>query len=243
MQSLYSRVPTRYDTYMTNIEKKVKEILQRIDAAAQTAGRSGEEVKLMAVTKTKSREEVEAAYKAGLRLFGENRVQEAYEKYADFYEDAELHLIGHLQSNKAKQAAEIAGCVQSIDKLKTARELEKRCAAIDKQMDIFIEFNTSGEESKSGYLSKDTLFADIEQLADFSHLKVKGFMTIGPFTSDTKAIRQAFVLLRSVYEEAQSRFPELPIQELSMGMTSDYEIAVEEGSTMVRIGTALFGTR
>lgn len=243
MQSLYSRVPTRYYAYMTDIEKAVKEIVQRIDSAALKAGRSGKEVKLMAVTKTKGREDVEAAYKAGLRLFGENRVQEACEKYADFYADAELHLIGHLQSNKAKQAAEIAVCVQSIDKLKTARELEKRCAAIEKQMDIFIEFNTSGEESKSGYLSKDRLFADIEQLAGFPHLKVKGFMTIGPFTSDTAAIRRAFALLRSVYEESQRRFPELPIQELSMGMTSDYEIAVEEGSTMVRIGTALFGSR
>lgn len=228
---------------MTDIEKTVKEIVQRIDSAALKAGRSGEEIKLMAVTKTKSREDVETAYKAGLRLFGENRVQEACEKYTDFYADAELHLIGHLQSNKAKQAAEIADCVQSIDKLKTARELEKRCAAIEKQMDIFIEFNTSGEESKSGYLSKDRLFADIEQIAGFPHLKVKGFMTIGPFTSDTAAIRRAFALLRSVYEESRSRFPELPIQELSMGMTSDYEIAVEEGSTMVRIGTALFGSR
>ena len=228
---------------MNEVEKKIKEIVAKIDAAAAKSGRSGEDVRLMAVTKTKSREQVEAAYKAGLRLFGENRVQEAYEKYENFYPDAELHLIGHLQSNKAKQVAEIAYCVQSIDKLKTAAELEKRCAAAGKKMDIFIEFNTSGEESKSGYLSKEKMYSEIEQMAEFPHLKVKGFMTIGPFTSDTDEIRRAFVTLRKLYEEAQGRFPELPIEELSMGMTSDYEIAVEEGSTMVRIGTALFGSR
>lgn len=228
---------------MNEIEKQIREIIARIDAAAVKSGRSGEEVKLMAVTKTKRREQVEAAYRAGLRLFGENRVQEAYEKYQDFYPDAELHLIGHLQSNKAKQAAELVSCVQSIDKLKTARELEKRCAALDKQMDIYIEFNTSGEESKSGYLSKEKMFSEIEQMAGFPHLAVKGFMTIGPFTSDADEIRSAFVLLRGLYEETRERFPELPIEELSMGMTSDYEIAVEEGSTMVRIGTALFGSR
>ncbi len=228
---------------MNAIEKKMTEIVERIEAAASKSGRSGDDVKLMAVTKTKSREQVEAAYNAGLRLFGENRVQEAYEKYQNFYDDAELHLIGHLQSNKAKQAAEIASCVQSIDKLKTARELEKRCAALEKQMNIYIEFNTSGEESKSGYLSTEKMFSDIEQMAEFPHLSVKGFMTIGPFTTDMDKVRKAFVLLRGLYEEAQGRFPELPIEELSMGMTSDYEIAVEEGSTMVRIGTALFGSR
>ncbi len=228
---------------MDDIKKTIKEIYERIDIAAARSARSGDEIKLMAVTKTKSRNQVESAYQAGVRLFGENRVQEAYEKYENFYPDAELHLIGHLQSNKAKQAAELVSCVQSIDKLKTARALEKRCAALDKHMDIFIEFNTSGEESKSGYLSEDKLWEEIEQIADFPHLAVKGLMTIGPFTSNSDEIRRAFVRLRSLYEESIRRFPELPIRELSMGMTSDFEIAVEEGSTMVRIGTALFGSR
>ena len=228
---------------MNDIEKNINDIRNRIDKAAEKAGQTGEDVKLMAVSKTKTREQVEAAYRAGLRLFGENRVQEAYEKYESFYPDARLHLIGHLQSNKAKQAVEIACCVQSIDKLKTARELEKRCAAIDKQMDIFMEYNTSGEDSKSGYLSKDSMYADIEQIASFPHLKIRGFMTIGPFTDDSDEIRRAFVMLKNYYEESKERFPELPIDQLSMGMTSDFEIAVEEGSTMVRIGTALFGSR
>ena len=228
---------------MSDIEKNINDIRNKIDKAAKKAGRSGKDVQLMAVSKTKTREQVEAAYRAGLRLFGENRVQEAYEKYEDFHSDASLHLIGHLQSNKAKQAVEIACCVQSIDKLKTARELEKRCAAIDKQMDIYMEFNTSGEDSKSGYLSKDAMYADMEQIALFPHLHIRGLMTIGPFTDDIDAVRRAFALLKSFYEESKERFPEMPIDQLSMGMTSDFEIAVEEGSTMVRIGTALFGTR
>jgi len=228
---------------MNDIEKNINDIRNRIDNAAEKAGHTGEDVQLMAVSKTKTREQVEAAYQAGLRLFGENRVQEAYEKYEKFYPDARLHLIGHLQSNKAKQAVEIASCVQSIDKLKTARELEKRCAAIDKQMDIFMEFNTSGEDSKSGYLSKDSMYADMEQIASFPHLHIRGLMTIGPFTDDSDAIRRAFAMLKSYYEESKERFPELLIDQLSMGMTSDFELAVEEGSTMVRIGTALFGSR
>jgi len=228
---------------MSDIEKNINDIRNKIDKAAKKAGRSGKDVQLMAVSKTKTREQVEAAYRAGLRLFGENRVQEAYEKYEGFHSDASLHLIGHLQSNKAKQAVEIACCVQSIDKLKTARELEKRCAAVDKQMDIYMEFNTSGEDSKSGYLSKDAMYADMEQIASFPHLHIKGLMTIGPFTDDIDAVRRAFALLKSYYEESKERFPEMPIDQLSMGMTSDYEIAVEEGSTMVRIGTALFGSR
>ncbi len=243
MQSLYSIQRTLYYIPMEDIKNKLNEIQEKIDKAAQKSGRSGSDVKLMAVTKTKNKEQVEAAYQAGVRLFGENRVQEAYEKYKDFHSDATLHLIGHLQSNKAKQAAEIASCVQSIDKYKTAKELEKRAAALDKFIDIYLEFNTSGEETKSGYLSKDMMFADLEKITSLPHLKVKGLMTIGPFVEDIAQIRSAFSLLRELYEETKNEFSDLPITELSMGMTSDYEIAVEEGSTMVRIGTALFGSR
>ena len=228
---------------MNDITLTITDIREKIHAAAKRSGRSGEDVQLMAVTKTKSKEQVEAAYQAGVRLFGENRVQEAYEKYKDFHSDVVLHLIGHLQSNKAKYAVEIADCVQSIDKLKTAKELEKRCASLDKSMDVYIEFNTSGEDSKSGYLTKDTMFSEVEQIANLPHLRVKGLMTIGPFTDNKDEIRRAFSFLRTLFEETKQRFPGLPLSELSMGMTSDYEIAVEEGSTMVRIGTALFGSR
>lgn len=197
----------------------------------------------MAVTKLKTADVVEEAYKAGLRLFGENRVQEAAEKFTGFHSDAELHIIGHLQTNKVKKAVEIASCVQSIDKLKTALELEKRCAAAGRVMDIYLEYNTSGEESKSGYRSRDAMYKDIEELSPLAHLRIRGLMTIGPFTDDEERIRGAFRELRGLFEGVKRTYPDLPLSELSMGMTSDFEIAVEEGSTLVRIGTALFGSR
>ncbi len=228
---------------MNDLKERVEAVRGRIRQAAERAGRDPEEVRLMAVTKLKSSQLVAEAYEAGLRLFGENRVQEACEKYSEFHEDAELHIIGHLQTNKAKKAAEIASCVQSVDKLKTAKELEKRCAAIDKVMDIYLEFNTSGEDSKSGYRSREEMFADIEHISSMSHLRIKGLMTIGPLTGNEEAIRTAFRELRALFEEVRGRFPDLSLTELSMGMTSDFEIAIEEGSTMVRVGTALFGSR
>lgn len=228
---------------MSDLKESVETVRERIRQAAERAGRDPDEVRLMAVTKLKSSEQVAEAYEAGLRLFGENRVQEAYDKYAEFHDDAELHIIGHLQTNKARKAVEIASCVQSVDKLKTAEELEKRCAAIDKVMDIYLEFNTSGEDSKSGYRSREEMFADIEYIISLKHLRIRGLMTIGPLTGDESAIRDAFRELRGLFEEVRSRFPALPLNELSMGMTSDFEIAVEEGSTMVRVGTALFGSR
>jgi len=228
---------------MSEIKARIEDIRERIERAAGRAGRNAEDVRLMAVSKLKSAETVEEAYRAGLRLFGENRIQEAYEKFADFHADAELHIIGHLQSNKVRKAAEIAACVQSIDKLKTAAELQKRCAAFDKVMDIYLEFNTSGEDTKSGYRSRDLLLSDIRQMSAFSHLRIRGLMTIGPFTNNEALIRAAFQQLRGLFEEVRTVYPNIPMTELSMGMTSDFELAVEEGSTMVRVGTALFGTR
>ncbi len=228
---------------MISIEEQLEEITSRIEAAAVRADRDPKEIRLMAVTKTKPKELVEAAYRAGIRLFGENRVQEAEDKYSDFYEDAELHLIGHLQSNKAKKIVGIARCVQSIDKLKTAAELEKRCAAAGTDMDIYLEFNTSGEESKSGYESKNELWKDIEEIAALPHLTIRGLMTIGPLGGGETETRRAFSSLRSLFEETKGQYPDLPLSELSMGMSGDFESAIEEGATLVRIGTALFGER
>src|SRR6056297_1741928 len=134
---------------MNSIKNNIDEIMEKITRAAEKAGRRPEDIRLMAVSKTKSAELVEQAYQAGMKLFGENRVQEAYDKFSGFHSDAELHIIGHLQSNKAAKAVEIASCVQSVDKFKTARELNKRCEAAGKVMDIYLEYNTSGEDSKS----------------------------------------------------------------------------------------------
>jgi len=228
---------------MKEMRNRIEAILDRIERASARAGRDPSTVRLMAVSKLQSPEALEKAYQAGMRLFGENRVQEAWEKFSGFHPDAELHIIGHLQSNKAKKAAEVAACIQSIDKLKTAAELEKRCEVIGKVMDIYLEFNTSGEESKSGYRSRDVLFGDLEEMCGFQHLRIRGLMTIGPLTGDEREIRRAFGELRMLYEQVEKAFPDLPLGELSMGMSSDFEIAIEEGASMVRVGTALFGPR
>ncbi len=225
------------------IAANLEQIRQRMDEAARRAGRSPESVRLMAVTKTQPRVVVEAAYRVGLRLFGENRILEAEEKFRGLPGDCELHMIGHLQRNKAKLAAELVTCVQSIDKSETARALDARLLAIGRRMAIFLELNTSGEASKSGFASPEALRAALPEISVISSLEIRGLMTIAPLTEDAGAVRRAFRALASLLEELKAAHPELPLAELSMGMSGDFEIAIEEGATLVRIGTALFGER
>lgn len=196
----------------------------------------------MAVTKGFPRETVQAALSAGLTLFGENRVQEAEEKFVELAGLCELHLIGHLQRNKARTAAATFSCVQSIDKTETAEALDSRCAERGSVMDVLLEMNTSGEQSKSGYLSRDELLRSMEVIRGLSHLRVRGLMTVGPLSDDEARIRSAFSLLRTLYEEIRAGGG-AGFDTLSMGMSGDFEAAIEEGSTLVRIGTALFGPR
>jgi pyridoxal phosphate enzyme (YggS family) len=216
----------------------------RLEAAEQRAGRPSGTVSLMAVTKGFPRETVQDALAAGLTLFGENRVQEAEEKYAELAQGrCELHLIGHLQRNKARAASVIFDCVQSIDKVDTAEALNTRCVERGRKMDILLELNTSGEATKSGFLAPDDLLRGLEAIARLPALKVRGLMTVGPLTEDQRRIRTAFASLRFVFDRvcAAGRLPGFDV--LSMGMSGDFEIAIEEGATMVRLGTALFGPR
>lgn len=228
---------------MDTLQNRLDIIEDRIDAAVRRAGRSRDEVKLMAVSKTRTRPEVEEAYGLGLRLFGENRVLEAQEKFLGLPSDVELHLIGHLQRNKAKIAAATVGCVQSLDKISTARALEQHCAALDKTMAVYIEINTSGESSKEGITDDQELSSTVEELLSLPHLRIRGLMTMAPFTDDEDAIRASFRTLRRQREHLASRFPAGDFSELSMGMSSDFELAIEEGSTLIRVGTQLFGAR
>jgi len=225
------------------IAANIEHVRRRIDGACRRAGRLPESVRLMAVTKTQPVEMVEAGYRAGLRLFGENRILEAEEKFRGFHGDCELHMIGHLQRNKARLAAELVACVQSIDKVETARALDARLGGLGRRMAIFLELNTSGEETKSGFARPAELLHAIPEIASLETLDIRGLMTIAPFTQDETAIRRSFRTLASLFEELKAAHPELPLTELSMGMSGDFEIAIEEGATIVRVGTALFGER
>lgn len=235
------------NTFTANLQS----VRRRMAEAAQRAGRDPGDIRLMAVTKTFPIEYVETARQAGLTLFGENRVQEAEEKYrgsidasdASDAPELELHLIGHLQRNKARTAASLFRCVQSIDKLQTAEALNRHCTELDRNVDILLELNTSGEQSKFGFAETEALWSACERIARLPRLRIRGVMTVGPFTADRDRLRRAFASLRECLEGLRSRYPELALDTLSMGMSGDFEIAIEEGADLIRLGTVLFGPR
>jgi pyridoxal phosphate enzyme (YggS family) len=224
--------------------RNLRSVRQRIARAAARSGREAGDIRLMAVTKTFPVDYVETARSAGLSLFGENRVQEAREKYGSpVASEVELHLIGHLQRNKAGIAASLFGCVQSIDKLQTAETLNRHCARLGRSMDVLLELNTSGEPGKYGFADSGRLWRACEDIAGQDHLRVRGVMTVGPLTPDRDRVRRAFAALRECLEGLEEHFPELPLDTLSMGMSGDFEIAIEEGANLIRLGTVLFGPR
>ena len=223
---------------------RLRRIEERIEAACCRCGRKRQEVGLMAVTKFQGAEAVQAAWQAGIRLFGESRVQEASEKFGTLWEtlsrDSELHLIGSLQRNKAKTAAALFDCIQSVDRDSLIDTLGGLTIERENSLMVLLEYHT-GEETKAGFPSMDSLFRAAEKVLSFPGLKPAGLMTMAPFTDDTAAVRSAFRALAAARDELVKRFPSEDWHCLSMGMTGDFEIAIEEGSTMIRIGTALFG--
>lgn len=225
------------------LSSRLGEVRRRFAAAASRSGRDAGAVRLMAVTKTFPADTVREAMAAGLRLFGENRVQEAEQKYVGLPGDWELHLIGHLQRNKARPASALFHCVQSIDRLETAQALARCATERGAVIDVLLEMNTSGEQTKSGYRESDGLLRDLDHVAAMESLRLRGLMTVGPLTTDPGAIRGSFAALRRLFEACATRLASPLFDTLSMGMSSDYEIAIEEGSTLVRLGTALFGSR
>jgi len=228
---------------MNNIKENYNFILENVEKAKKRSGRINDKVNIMAVTKTKGLDIVEAAYSAGFRLFGENRIQEAEEKFTDFHKDANLHIIGHLQSNKVKKAVGISSCIQSVDRLKIAKMIDKFCLEFSKTIEVYLEYNTSGEESKSGFVNDEDFFQTLDEIIHMKNIKIRGLMTIGPLSNNESAIRKSFTYLRNLRDKANAKYPEVGITGLSMGMSGDYEIAVEEGATLIRVGTALFGSR
>lgn len=220
-------------------------INQRIKYACEKAGRNSDEVKLLLATKTVSVERIKIALKNGQTLIAENKVQELKEKYEDLKDiPHENHFIGHLQTNKIKDILKYdVSCVQSLDRLDLAEKLHQRLLLEGKTMDVLIQVNTSNEESKFG-IHPDNVVELIKNVSKLDTLKIKGLMTIGLFSAETEKVRACFKLLKKLQQEIiQQNIPNVEMKELSMGMSGDLETAIEEGSTIVRVGTAVFGTR
>ncbi len=213
-----------------------------MDAAARRAGRGVEDVTLVAVTKAHPPEALRAALAAGLTNLGENRIEELEEKVRLLGRDAATwHMIGHLQSRKARRALDVSDLLHSLDTLKLAGRLSNFAVEEQRRFPILIQVNTSGEQAKSGFESEEAVEA-IHAILELPGVEIRGLMTMAPFVDDERVLRRTFAGLRRVQEEAR-RLPGYEGRELSMGMTNDFGLAIEEGSTMVRIGTALFGER
>lgn len=220
-------------------------ILQRIEAACIQCNRNLSDVRLLLATKTVPADKIKWVLNAGQTLIGENKVQEIKEKYDELKSTThESHFIGHLQSNKIKDILKYdVTCVQSLDRLELAQKLHQRLQFEKKTMEVMIQVNTSNEESKFG-VHPDQALELIEQVAQLETLKIKGLMTIGLFSSETEKVRKCFQLLKNIQQKAIAlNIQNVEMKELSMGMSGDLETAIEEGATIVRVGTAIFGQR
>ena len=204
-------------------------------------------ITLMAVTKNHDKESVIQASIAGITCFGENKVQEAREKYNELPEADTLHLIGHLQSNKVTKAVDFFNWIDSVDSIKLLQKIHNSAKKLDKIIQILFEVNGSGESAKFGFTSEDDLFSAIELSRCLTNIRVRGLMTMGPLRkdgkTDEKSVRKVFSSLKTTFDKAKASFPDLQIDTLSMGMSGDWVAAVEEGSTVIRVGTAIFGVR
>ena len=222
---------------------KLAFVQKNIEEACNNADRSAEEVTLIAVSKTKPVEMLREAYDAGARVFGENKVQEIADKYDQMPSDVKWHMIGHLQRNKVKYIIDKVAMIHSVDSLRLAETIEKEAAKKDICMPILIEVNVAEEESKFG-LKVEEVLPLIEEISSYSHIQVKGLMTIAPFVANPEENRDVFRKLKKLSVDiAAKNINNINMSVLSMGMTNDYQVAVEEGSTMVRVGTGIFGER
>ncbi len=230
---------------MSHVPEGLKEALQQITEAAENAGRDPRDVTLIAVGKTKPASMIREAYDMGIRDFGENKVQELTAKYEELPKDIRWHMIGHLQSNKVKYIVDKVALIHSVDSLKLAKVIEKEAAKKGvEHIDILLEVNVSGEESKFG-MTPDELLEQIDEFLALERVRVRGLMTIAPFTEDPEESRPHFRRLRqlSVDIQQQNRHNNIDVARLSMGMSGDFRIAIEEGASYVRIGTMIFGER
>ncbi len=229
---------------LSEIKMNLDAVHKRIDTACAACGRNPKDIRLLMATKTVEPERILQAMSYGELLIGENKVQELTEKFSALSSiKHETHFIGHLQTNKIKEVIKYADCIESVDRLELAEKLNKRLETENRSIDILIQVNTSAEESKFGCKPEEALYL-IEKIALLPKLNIKGLMTIGIFSEDMFKVRECFKLLQKIRKEiAAKKIPGVSMDVMSMGMTGDLEIAIEEGSSLIRIGTAIFGKR
>ncbi|NLP13379.1 MAG: YggS family pyridoxal phosphate-dependent enzyme [Clostridium sp.] len=231
------------DEKLDFIKRNLETVMERIERAAQRSGRNAKDIKLIAVTKTVEPERILRIIDEGILDLGENRVQELTKKYDKINRECNWHLIGHLQTNKVKYILDKVKLIHSVDRIELAQEINKRAQRHGITIDVLVQVNVSGEESKFG-VSLEGAQELVEKINHLSHLKTRGFMTIAPFAEDPERIRYVFSKLRDFsIDIRKEKLDNRSMDILSMGMSNDFEVAIEEGSNMVRIGTALFGKR
>jgi pyridoxal phosphate enzyme (YggS family) len=226
-----------------SVRGNVLQVLERIEDAAARSLREARDVRLVAITKTIELPRIVEAIEAGVTAIGENRVQEAERKFLEELPPVEKHLVGHLQTNKVRKALELFDVIQSVDSLRLAREISTRSEAAGTTADVLVEVNTSGEETKYGLEPREAVGA-VREMAGLRGLRIIGLMTIGAFLDDPQDVRPCFRSLREIRDAIEEEvIPGVSMDHLSMGMTNDYEVAIEEGATIVRVGRAIFGGR
>ena len=226
-----------------SVTENLAEVERRIQAACDRAGRDRSEVTLIAVSKTKPIEMIDEAVNAGIRIFGENKVQELVAKHDEMEEGLEWHMIGHLQTNKVKMLPGRAKMIHSVDSIHLAEEIDKQFGKAGQIAHVLIEVNMAGEESKFGLRPQD-VESFLDEIAKFANIHVHGLMTIAPFVEDANENRKIFTDLKKLLIDMRRKNNDnIDMRELSMGMTGDYEVAIEEGATFVRVGTGIFGAR
>lgn len=225
------------------IKENIDIVTSKIEAACKRSGRNSGDVTLIAVSKTKPVSDIEQAYESGTRDFGENKVQELDEKFPVLPKDIKWHLIGHLQRNKVKYIVDKVELIHSVDSVRLAEQIEHEAEKKNLTVNILVQVNVANEDTKFGLRSEDTIDI-VKQISCLSHVRIKGLMTIAPFTDNPEDNRGYFRKLKELSDEIDAlHIDNVEMKELSMGMTGDYEVAVEEGATLVRVGTGIFGDR
>ncbi|WP_408955963.1 YggS family pyridoxal phosphate-dependent enzyme [Natroniella sp. ANB-PHB2] len=229
---------------MTVKERLVK-VKEKINAAANRVGRDPEEIKLVAVSKRQSLDKIKKIVAEGILNFGESRVQELREKYGNLEQEVNWHMVGHLQRNKVKYITRMDRCelIHSLDSLRLAKKINKRAKMEDRKMNVLVQVNTAEDENKYGFMSEEVIDF-LREISSLKHLRVKGLMTIAPYVEDSEEVRPYFRKLRKLANQIKAnKIPGVEMKELSMGMSNDLEVAIEEGATIIRVGSAIFGPR